>query len=264
MQPKLLDGRYGESTEQVRAAYTRVRAMNPGESFLHPCRDPSVVEGIVARWLATMAALVNEASAERAVARVIGEPGALYLEMLRLKFPPPTFPSSLAIAWAEGPWELLVTPDPPDDPDDPEPWGGMLPGDWLVDETVRRWRDCLLEHHPPLQALVGPPVWQPWARNGLTTLSPLVPEMGISGHSGRARVALAELSSHLEFVAGEFLNFSLVEPILGANPRAWEISMFEHGLLPLGADAESGQLYVYRYNPEPILTPPWLFGMQGR
>lgn len=262
MHPTIPEGRYGEATEHVRAAYARVRAMTPGDWFFNPCRDASVAEAIVARWLASMAILVNDAAAERAVARVIGEPGVHYLALLRMKFPPAIFPSSVDIEWAEGPWELLVTPDPPEDPDDLEPWGGMLPGKWLTDDTLRRWRDCLIMHHPPLQALIGPPVWQPWAPMHLVTLSPGLPALDVTGHSRRARVALARLSSYLEFIADEFLNFSLVEPIFGANPRAWQMAMFEHGLLPLGADAE--RLYVFRYNPEPIRTPPWLFGMRGR
>lgn len=261
MHATIPDGRYGEATEHVRAAYARVRAMTPGDSFFNPCTDPSVPEAIVARWLATMAVLVNDAGAERAVARRIGEPGVHYLALLRRKFPPPTFPSSVDIEWAEGPWELLVTPDPPEDPDD-EPWGGMLPGEWLTDDPVRRWRDCLLMHHPPLQALVGPPVWQPWTDRRLATLSPGLPALDVAGHSARANVALANLSRHLEHVAAEFLNFSLVEPIFHVNPRVWEMELFEHGLLPLGADA--GRLYLFRYNPEPIRTPPWLFGIRGR
>lgn len=255
------DGRYGEATEHVRAAYARVRAMNPADSFFHPCRDDSVAEAIVAQWLATMAVLVNDAGAERAVARVIDEPGVHYLTGLRLLFPPPTFPSSLDIDWAEGPWELLVPPDPPDDPDH-EPWGSMLPGAWLMDDTLERWRDCLLRFHPTLQALVGPPVWEPWAHERLATISPVLPAINVTGHSERAGAALTILSSLLQFDVDQFLGFSLVEPIFGANPIAWRIAMFEHGLFPLSGDAD--RLCVFRYNPEPIRTPSWLFGMRGR
>ena len=266
MHSTIPDGHYGEATEHVRAAYSRVLAMTPTDSFFNPCRDPSVAEAIVAQWLPKMAVLVNDGAAERAVARVIGEPGTELMAFLRKKNPPPIVPSSVEIEWAEGPWELLVTPDPPENPDndpwlDLEPFGGSIPGEWVTDGTLERWRQCLLTDHPPLQALVGPPVWEPWADERLWTLSPH-PTIDLAGHFGRARVALVELSSILKFTADEFLGFSLTEPIFGANPYAWEMAMHEHGLLPLGGDAE--RLYVFRYNPEPIQTPSWLHGMHGR
>jgi len=263
MHPTIPDGRYGEATEHVRAAYARVRAMT-ADSFFNPCRDPSVAEAIVSEWLAKMVILVNDGGAERAVAQVIGDPDAQLVAFFRKKWPAPLVPSSVEIEWAEGPWELLVTPDPPEDPDDDEPWGGRVPGGWMTDRTLTRWRDCLLMYHSPLQVSVGPPVWQggPYAHERLVRLLWGHPAVDVAGYSGRAGVALAELSRSLRFVADEFLGFSLAEPIFGANPYAWRMAMYEHGLIPLGCDAE--RLYVFRYNPKPIRTPGWLVGLQGR
>jgi len=263
MHPTIPDGRYGEATEHVRAAYARVRAMT-ADSFFNPCRDTSVAEAIIARWLAKMVVLVNDGAAERAVARVTGEPGAQFMAFLRMKWPPPIVPSSVEIEWAEGPWELLVAPDPPEEPDDLEPWGGWVPGGWMTDLTLRRWLDSLLMYHLPLQVSVGPPVWQggPHAHERLVRLSRGLPAVDVAGYSGRAGVALAKLSSSLRFIADEFLAFSLAEPIFGANPNAWWMAMCEHGLIPLGCDAE--RLYVFRYNPKPIRTPAWLVGLHGR
>jgi len=257
MEPTIPDGRYGEATPHVRAAYARIRALTPGESFFHPCRDSSVAEALVREWLATMAVLVNDGHAERAVARVLGEQDAGLLLWLRKKYPPPTFPSSLKIEWAEGPWELLVPQSLPEHTD-MMPFAAMLPGIYVFDDTVRRLRDCAIEYHRPLHELVGPPVWCPWLGQAVP-MALEIPGIDASGQSERGKLSLAEVSSSVAALAAEYINFSLVEPIFGVNPLAWQMAMCEHGLFPVAGDAE--RIYVFRYNPEPILTPSWLVGM---
>lgn len=251
------DDYYGSATARVRAVYNRVARLRPEEMFSAPRGDRDFAAECVARWLAMMGDLINGGRAEHIFEDAADpETAAGDLHFYRWKYSRGDFPTSLRIEWAEGPWELLLPPDPPADPEDGEPWGVYRKITWSEDRRVERLCDLLLMSRPDLQALVKPPVWSDIRRDHLSPILPPIPPFRPQGRSGRAFAALNGLSNVIRAAAQDVLNLAFFEPLFGANPYEYELDMFERGLVPLGADDDS--YYVFRYSPDPVSTPSWL------
>lgn len=211
----LLDGQYGQSTAEVRRQCARLAALDLERSFRAPRGDRAFAERCLERWRSDLAALIDpEGATARAFQAVVAaNPFLRKLSIFRelpVAPPPPT-----RLAWAEGPFELLV-PDPPISAaeEDEAGWGWYRGGLCWDGGAAIDTLTHLLKQDPALQGRTAPHLWRNLPDDPFTSEF-----IGFTGfdhrnHSPHARRALQMLTILARSVAHSIVDFAVLHPVV--------------------------------------------------
>ncbi len=249
------DGCYGPANPEVRRHYARIAALDPAAAFAAPRGDRSFAAACIDRWLHAVRELYAPSGAAMRSLHALGPEVVEMFEHLQRNSPKQPPPTSVAVEWAEGPFEILVAPELLASQDDCDCWGYYRGGlTWSGGQRMDLLRTMLLHGDPALQALVGPPLW----RRHEPMLHTDLELRGFDLHacSARAVFALDMLGALVRGVVEDVLASALLYPRIHANPHEPELALIEHGLFPLGGDDHAH--FIFRYNPEPVTVPAWL------
>ncbi len=224
--------------EPYRQLLDRVAVLDLEAAFAAPRGDRTCAAACVARWLdGARAWLAHEGPGMRAFRA--HEPSALeWLDRFVAPAREHPLPDSLAIDWAEGPFEMLVAPGLLTNHDalDRHGWyrGGLRVA---ASATVDFLRTVVLRTGPDRIADVpGRP------------FEPAHPDP----RAAFARGLLRQCAGH---VIRDALDTAHTHPLL-TNPYEPELALLERGLWPLGIDGDICR--VFRYSPVVRVCPAWL------